>query len=376
MEKVEKEYGVMRSETIYRKSVDGQRYYVKMEFRFALTEKFNQISKVSNFEMAPKFKTLKTKIFNKLKNNPSNYVDESDFNLSRTIQYYDIINELKEKGYIVDVEDIKGVAIGVTSMLHATLPLADYILKWACNFINYEDYKHNLSLLAAFGTLCHCEMLNIVKKENIITQKLTDEFLFNRIKQWQEENPEYKGYNLVSKLHDYRKIIISLYVFFKDMENQGYNIIGVEVPMADWDRQIAGCIDLVFEKDGKILITDLKTGTKKQDDTNYKLQLMFYRDIMYKNFSHYKREDIEIANVYMKDYRMNTLVKHLMNPEKTKTKPYDFVLHEITYKDNLNLELVERMYKNNNNINLDNNDIDMSSFSLENFYSTYTSINQ
>jgi hypothetical protein len=268
--------------------------------------------------------------------------------INHEIIYRKNINGLRHYVKIDDENNITGIAISVTSMISKIQGVPTHLLKWACDKGSFLEYRNVLNELAGFGTLCHSEMPNILKGE--ILPLDSDEKIIERILKFQEKNQEYFKYDFIARLNDYKNFMNALYVFFIDMFKQGWKCIGCEVPLANWDLQLAGCLDLVFQNGDKFLVADFKSG--KSETEEHELQLLAYRDLLCHNYPHIKKENVSIANIYTKDYQIKTLNKYLNG--ESKTTPYKFIEREINPKNVEWLNFIIKRYRDINKIEPEN----------------------
>jgi len=222
-------------------------------------------------------------------------------------------------------------AISVTSKINLALKESQGLSDWKFNFPTKTDYKKAMNTMAYYGTIMHVVMGQIAIGVPVMLDDNSIMKMF-RLNQEQKEYgglPEYANYSLPAEVNNtvydcnkFRKDAIAMRVLFNDMFSKGdAEIVGIELPLANFELNMAGCLDLVIRrtKDDKVVyeIYDLKTGSGHY--LSHDIQLTMYA-ILLSQYLGIDRKDVNTYNIHLKDYGYDTLEKYLNG--NTKTRPY------------------------------------------------------
>ncbi len=257
--------------------------------------------------------------------------------------------------YISRDENGKIVALagGVTSILSKAMPMNPYLEKWKFGFGTEVEYWRAMDTMAYYGTILHAISGKLALRIPVFLgdKEVEQWFNCNKLPKSEGGMPEYSNVHLPAEVNGvkynaekFRKDVIALQVFYNDLfSSREIEIVGIELPLADFVQGYAGCLDLVYrvqigskeieteerDKDGipvmaeipiyEYWIVDLKTGSGHY--YSHECQLNAYNRLLAK-YLDIPQDEIKMYNLHLKDYAESTLIKHLDPDSKSKTAPY------------------------------------------------------
>lgn len=252
--------------------------------------------------------SLSKEIFSLIQNIKNTYeenFEEKTLKSIENINYWDNIkNEQKdlsekiilleniEKKRIEDYEkSIMNKNISSVSQLMKTEKIEDYENN---NVNEYDNYIKTYS--AELGTLVHkvLESFSFKKDKNLAKEEILS--IINSQK-------NLVNYNV---LNDAKEIILNFLDSKNYNEISDSNILFKELPftLKENDKYIEGIIDLVYEKNNKIIIMDYKTNRikdKEELEKNYKIQKDYYKKAIKLIFSEKNDNDIEFKFCWLRE---------------------------------------------------------------------------
>lgn len=209
--------------------------------------------------------------------------------------------------------------IGVTSLIGASMPTDEFLIKWIAN-MGYDKAQAYSTERAHYGTFLHIQCAELLIARSYDLEKL-DEHLekyltlhkvgIEKIKEWGDE---------------LRKDVLAFAQFCIDVNLKPY---AIEIPLASVANGFAGTLDILGQMEievkgnygeyyktganaGKaketkkkipvIAVVDIKSGRKGFGDQAV-LQLGCYRIMVKENFPQFKDKDIRLFNWSPKDWR-------------------------------------------------------------------------
>jgi hypothetical protein len=233
-----------------------------------------------------------------------------------------------------DKGHINAIACGVTDIISRSMPINPFLEKWKFGFGGEVEYKLAMDKMAYYGTILHILFGDLVQGLPIMLGDEDIEKMFNLNKLSKADGglPEYSHVSLPATVNGtrydadkYRKDAIAIWQFVQDcILRENVEVVGIELPLADFKQGFAGCLDLVVkvtEKDKmRYVIFDLKTGAGHY--TSHDVQLNAYHRLLARCLD-VPAEDVTMFDLHLKDYTEKTYVKYLSG--NSKTTPYNLV---------------------------------------------------
>ena len=267
---------------------------------------------------------------------------------------------------------IESGAVSTTSINREAMPLNPYLEKWKFGLGELEC-KRVMDISAYFGTIEHIVLGDLTNGLPVMLGESDIEKYFglNKLEKSEGGLPEYHNVRLPASANGknygykrFRRDAISINQFIQDhLVGDNIEVIGIELPLADFVRGFAGCMDLVvkvglgeYDEETKLyedyiyIIYDLKSGDGHYDE--HDVQLNSYQRLL-SNYLDIPLDKITMYDVHMKDWNAKTYKKYLDGTSTT--APYKLV--EVKYSEMFEYYL-QGYYMRNEQPNFDKKEID------------------
>ncbi len=228
------------------------------------------------------------------------YFDEEALRLPPMPVYR--ITDKGNRNYFIVNEDRKAVLLdGVTTVVHATLPKSEFLIKWMAEK-GYEEAKEYRDTRALYGTLMHTMLAH---------------FIINGFMEVADIEKAVSNYCYAHNLTSVQSsgwvddICSDLLAYSEFVREHNVKPLAIEVTLADTDRRVAGTVDLICLMDvdekgfygetyksgdqkgqpkqttqtfRRKAIIDFKSGRSGSNTEDKAAQLTFYKVLAIKNY--------------------------------------------------------------------------------------------